>query len=237
MTDPAALQGRSLDGVLVATKAYDVSGAAQWLAHVPATAWVAVLQNGVEHEERFAPFVARDRIVPVVVACSAERLAPGRMRQRGDARLIVPDEAHGRAFVALFEGTDVRAETTPDFRSAAWRKLCLNAAGAVPAAILATGPIARRPEIAELMGALVRECVLVGRAEGAVLEDAIVDDVVERARGAKPGAMNSLHADRAAGRPLEIDARNGAIVRLGKKHGIATPWNALVVAMLEAGSC
>jgi len=33
---------------------------------------------------------------------------------------------------------------------------------------------------------------------------------------------------------MEIDARNGVIVRLGAKHGIATPVNALMVALLEA---
>jgi 2-dehydropantoate 2-reductase len=41
-------------------------------------------------------------------------------------------------------------------------------------------------------------------------------------------------ADRRAGRPMEIDARNGVIVRYGREHGIPTPMNALMVAMLEA---
>jgi 2-dehydropantoate 2-reductase len=46
--------------------------------------------------------------------------------------------------------------------------------------------------------------------------------------------MNSLHADRAAGRPTEIDARNGAIVRIGARHGIPTPCNQMSVALLVA---
>lgn len=41
-------------------------------------------------------------------------------------------------------------------------------------------------------------------------------------------------ADRLACRQLEIDARNGVIVRLGAKHGIATPLNAAMVALLNA---
>ena len=43
-----------------------------------------------------------------------------------------------------------------------------------------------------------------------------------------------MHADRVAGRPMEYDARNGVIVRLGRKHGIQAPMNALMVALLEA---
>jgi len=40
--------------------------------------------------------------------------------------------------------------------------------------------------------------------------------------------------DRRAGRRLESDARNGAVLRIGKRHGIATPLNAAVCALLEA---
>jgi len=64
------------------------------------------------------------------------------------------------------------------------------------------------------------------------------DDVIERTiatyRDASADSINSLHADRLAGRPMEVDARNGAVVRFGKKHGIATPLNKAVVALLEA---
>ena len=33
---------------------------------------------------------------------------------------------------------------------------------------------------------------------------------------------------------MEIDARNGVIVRLGRKHGIPTPMNELIVTLLNA---
>jgi 2-dehydropantoate 2-reductase len=46
---------------------------------------------------------------------------------------------------------------------------------------------------------------------------------------------NSMLADRLAGRPMEIEARNGVIVRLGEKHGIPTPLNRMAVALLRAG--
>jgi 2-dehydropantoate 2-reductase len=64
-----------------------------------------------------------------------------------------------------------------------------------------------------------------------------VEAVVEGARQAPEGAGNSMYADRLAGRPMELDARNGVIVRLGQKHAIPTPTNALLVALLSgAGS-
>lgn len=53
-------------------------------------------------------------------------------------------------------------------------------------------------------------------------------------RNAPPDSVNSLQADRMEGRPMEIEARNGVIVRLGRKHGIPTPCNQMAVALLEA---
>ena len=96
-----------------------------------------------------------------------------------------------------------------------------------------TGVIAIDP-IPELTRGMVRECLAVGRAEGAKLDVGLVDAVVEGARTAPPDALNSLIADRMAGRPMEIDARNGAVVRFGRKHGIPTPLNEMAVALLIA---
>ena len=81
---------------------------------------------------------------------------------------------------------------------------------------------------------IVRECIAVGRAEGAQLDDSLADLVIAGYQRSPPDSVNSLHADRIAGRPMETDARNGVIVRLGSKHGIPTPLNAVIVALLEA---
>jgi 2-dehydropantoate 2-reductase len=74
----------------------------------------------------------------------------------------------------------------------------------------------------------------VGRAEGAKLEDSIPDEIVGRMKRGPRDAGNSIYADRKAGRPMEYDARNGVIVRLGKKHGIGAPMNQVMVTLLEA---
>ena len=97
-----------------------------------------------------------------------------------------------------------------------------------------SGAEGRSDYVAALARGLVRACGAVGRAAGAVLGDGIVQAVVAGARKAAPDGLNSLIADRMAGRQMEIDARNGAIVRLGKKHGIPTPLNAMAVALLTA---
>jgi 2-dehydropantoate 2-reductase len=230
-------QASPVDWAIITTKTYDAAATSDWLARLvgPATR-VAVLQNGVEHVERFAPYVPAERITPAVVDIPAERGAPGRVRQRRDGTILVPQGAAGEAFVSLFAHTPIAVSTTADFRTAAWKKLALNCAGAVNALTLKPAGVARREPIADLMRALVGECVAVGRAEGADLPSDLPQTVVNGYRAGPADGINSLHADRAASRPMELDARNGVIVRLGARHGIATPVNGMVVALLEAAA-
>jgi 2-dehydropantoate 2-reductase len=228
-------QVRSVDWVLVCTKTYDSDAAARWFGGAlgPGTR-VAVIQNGVEHIERFEKHIDRARIVPVMIDLPVDRVSPGRTIQRGAAHIVVPAGRNGADFVQLFAHTNFDAKETSDFTTAIWRKLCLNSAGAVSAVLLKPAGIAHHDGVAELMRAIVRECLAVGRAEGAKLDDSIPDEIIAGARRAPRDSANSMLADRRAGRPMEYDARNGVIVRLGRKHGIAAPMNALIVALLEA---
>jgi 2-dehydropantoate 2-reductase len=224
-----------VDWVIIATKAYDAAGAARWLHRLRTEGIpVAVLQNGVEHRERFAPYVPMDSILPVVVDCPAERQSPERVRQRGVMHLKAPEGSLGRAFVDLFAGTAADATEVSDFTTVAWRKLCHNAAGVLSALLLQPSGALHDEALGETALQIVRECIAVGRAEGATLDDDVAEAVLKAYRAAPADGINSLHADRLAGRPMEIDARNGVIVRQGKKHGIPTPCNQMAVALLEA---
>ena len=233
VTDPAEIIA-PVDWVLVATKAYDVAVASAWLKPlVGPDTHVAVLQNGVEHVERFAPFVPPERIVPVVVDIPAERTAPGRIQHRRDGTVTVPAGEAGEAFAALFAESVITASTTDDFATVAWTKLSLNCVGAVNALTGQPGGVVRKAGVADLMRAMVRECVLVGRAVGADLGDHIPDWVVERTESSPPDSVNSILADRLAGRSMEWDARNGVIARLGAVHGIPTPLNQMAATLLS----
>jgi 2-dehydropantoate 2-reductase len=233
VTDPG--EAFEVDWVIVATKAYDVAGAAKWLERLCSKgAPVAVLQNGVEHQKRFAPYVPMEKILPVMVDCPAERQASDSVRQRGVMHLKVPDSALGRDFVKLFARTPADATTVPDFLSVVWRKLCFNSAGVLSALVLQPAGVVREEAVGEVALQIIRECAAVARAEGATLEENVAEVVLAAQRAAPADSINSMLADRQAGRPVEIDARNGVIVRLGRKHGIATPANSMAVALMEA---
>jgi 2-dehydropantoate 2-reductase len=233
VTDPA--QAEAVDWVLVASKGYDATATALWFSRLCAGgAPVAVLQNGIEHRERFENYVSPERLVPVVIDCPAERTQDGTVMMRGPATMKLEDTALGRDFAGLFAGRDVTIDLVSDFVTAMWWKLCVNSVGALSALALKPSGILRGEAMSRVALRMVAECAAVGRAEGAELSDSIGEDVLELYRNHPTDSVNSLLADRLAGRRMEWNERNGAIVRKGAKHRIPTPLNEMAAALLEA---
>lgn len=231
LTDPD--QAEPVDWALVVTKTYDMAGAARWLERLADGATrIAVLQNGVEHLSRFPDHAGR--VLPVIVDIPAERTAPGIVRQRRIGHMTVPAGDDGAAFARLFAQSPIELQLTDDWLTAAWAKLAINCAGAVNALTLKPSGVVADPAIAELMRGLVRECIAAGRAEGARLPDSLADEVVEGSRAGPADSINSILADRLAGRSTEADARNGVIARLGARHGIDAPLNRMAAAIIGA---
>ena len=233
LTDPS--QAGPVDWVIVATKTYDAPGAGAWVKDLcKQGAPVAVIQNGVEHRERFAPYVQMEQIVPVIIDCPAERRTPESVHQRGPAELFIQADALGRSFASLFHGSAAQITLTADFLSAAWRKLCINSAGSISALLGKPAGVFQDEAIGEATLEVVGECAAIGRAVGAILDEDLPQKVLTQYRNYPIDSVNSLLADRLAGRPMETDARIGAIVRYGRQRNIPTPRNSLLLSLLEA---
>ena len=226
-----------VDWVLLATKAYQSPGAAPWLKKLctPKTV-VAVLQNGVDHEERIAPLLeSGSEVLPVVVQIPAEKLAPGKVVQQHPGVLVVADSAAGRGFESLFEGGRTAINVTDDFVTQAWWKLMSNAAaGGICALVLRELAVAHDPEVQAIIRAMMAEIVEVARAEGAMLPDDAPEKALKLVLNAAPGHWPSITVDRREGRKLEWEVRNAVVGAKGRRHGIATPLNDLVTTLLRA---
>ncbi len=236
LTDPA--RAEPVDWVLLVTKVQQTASVAPWLARLcgPRTR-VAAMQNGIGHAERLAPLVGGATVVPVVVYYNGERFAPDHMRFRraGIHDLAVRDDADGRAFAELLEGTPMRILTSPDFVTLSWRKLLINAvANPVTALTLQRQAVFRRADVHALCLAVLEEAASVGRADGADLAPDEAARIMEVLLTYPPEAGTSMYFDRLAGRPLEIEALTGAIVAAGDRLGVPTPLNRAFLALLRA---
>jgi 2-dehydropantoate 2-reductase len=232
--DPDRVQ--RADWVLLATKAQQTQQARPWLARLcgPGSV-VVVLQNGVDHLERVRPLVASATVLPALVYIAAERVAPGRVVHRRGRRIVLPTGPSARAFAALMASSWLEVAEDDDFLTAAWRKLLSNiAANPITALTARRLGVLRDQEICELARALLAEAVAVGIAEGARLS---AEDVPRTLAfydqfGDQDGT--SMLYDREAGRPVENEQISGAVTRLGRRHGVPTPANQAMYALLGA---
>jgi 2-dehydropantoate 2-reductase len=238
ISDPQA--ATAVDWVVLATKAHHTASAAPWLARLcgPSTR-VAVLQNGIDHAARVAPFIGAGTAVPVMVYFNGERLAEDRVRLRhgGNADLEAADDASGRALAELLAGTPLSLQLTADFKTQAWRKLLINAvANPMTCLTLRRQEVLRRPDIHALCLSVLDEAVAVARADGAKVADDERARVMATLLTFPPEVGTSMYFDRLAGRPLEVEALTGAIVAAGERLGVPTPLNGALLTLLRAVS-
>gem|GEM_PF-32717 len=221
LTDPNIAE--PVDWVILCTKAQDVASAAPWLERLctPQTT-VAVLQNGIAHEERVGPFAKGATVLPAIVYYNGERLAPDHVRLRHirGHDLLVPSVPEADAFAALFAGTLIDVGISAEFITYQWRKLLVNViANPITALTRQRLGVFQRADIQGLSLGILREAVTVGRAEGARLCDNEAESILETFLGYPAEAGTSMYFDCLAGRPLEIEALNGAVVAAGRRHG------------------
>ncbi|AYD01288.1 2-dehydropantoate 2-reductase [Neorhizobium sp. NCHU2750] len=229
-----------VDWVILCTKAQDSASAAPWLANLctPETT-VAVLQNGIGHQERVAPFANGAAVLPAIVYYNGERLAHDHVRLRHirGHDLLVPQGPLAERFAALFKGTPIDVGSSEQFVTYQWRKLLINViANPITALTRQRLGIFHRKDIQDLSLAILKEAVAVGRAEGADLNENEAETIMALFLNYPPEAGTSMYFDCLAGRPLEIEALNGAVVEAARRHGIAVPLNLTMLTLLKAVS-
>ena len=234
MTSPESLAGPG-DWVILAVKAHQVPTTEAWLRALcsPKTT-VVVLQNGIEHRLLTAPLVGDATVLPAIVWTPAERVGLNTVRSPRGVRASVPNEPAGYEFADLMAGGNAEIAVTEDFMSQAWQKLCINAVAGLMAVVGCRAGVFRHRATRDLAFRLAEECAHVGRAVGASLPSNLPEQIVDDLVGMPAEMGTSILFDRLAGRPLEWEARNEVIQRLGRTHGIATPVSDVIVPLLDA---
>jgi len=238
VTEPA--DAGPADWVMLCTKAHHTPDAAPWLARLCAAGTrIAVLQNGIDHAARTAPFAGDAAILPVIVYYNGERIGPDRVRLRqvSSHDLVVADGPDGQDFARLLEGSGLRVLCTDDFRTRAWRKLLLNVVvNPVTALTLQRQSVARRADVHALCLDILAEAVAVAQADGARIGGDEPERIMKMLHAAPDGLGTSMYFDRLAGRTLEIEALTGALVAAAEQYGLPVPINRALLTLCRAVS-
>jgi 2-dehydropantoate 2-reductase len=238
--DPAALG--PVDAVLVCVKAWQVPEAARALVPMlREDGFVVPLENGVDAADQLAEVVGAPRVVGGLCRIVSFVAGPGHIRHAGAVPRVEIGERDRRpsarvsALRAAFERcAGVSVGTPPDIEVALWEKFlfiapfsAVAAAARMPAGVVRTVPQTRR-----LLEDAVREARAVAASRGVALPDDVVARTLDYVDGLPEDATASMQRDLQEGRPSELEAQTGTIVRLGREHGVAVPVNELLYACL-----
>ena len=237
--DPQELP--SCDFGIVATKAMHTEAAIRATSHAFRDGCVATVQNGLGNEETLAAHV--ERVIRGTTFPAGKILEPGHVQWdvKGDTTLgpyepqPAPFEAVERLADACTRG-GMPTHAVRDARGPQWRKVIFNASTNPIGALtgLTHGRVCERPDVRALVSGLVDEGKTVAAAQGIVL-DADPEELIDHA--ARPEVAYdhkaSMLQDVEARRATEIDYFNGGIVRFGLEHGVPTPLNQAIWALVK----
>lgn len=231
--DAAAVAGADL--VMFCVKSNDTESAgAQISPHLGADALVLTLQNGVDNADRLRTVIPAHQVAASVVYVGTEMAGPGHVRHHGRGELIIEPSARSEQVAQALAAAGVPTDISDNVRGALWGKFILNCAYNAVSAIAQRpyGENVQSPGITELMADVLDECLAVAQAEGVNVQRDI-REVVFRLAATMPGQSSSTAQDLARGKPTEIDYLNGLVVRLGAAHGIPTPANRALWALVR----
>ncbi|MFF8937453.1 ketopantoate reductase family protein [Streptomyces paradoxus] len=225
-----------VDACLVTVKGTALDAA---LARVPAPVLgdglLVPFLNGVEHPAALRARYRPDRVAPAVIRVESTRVAPGVIEHGSPFAEIdltgtdVPRprlDALAEAFAAAGPATRVLEDET----AALWAKMSFLA----PFALLTTryglplGDVRTRHR--DELTALVEETATISHACGGPADPA---QALARYDAFPAATKSSMQRDAEAGRPLELDAIGGALLRAAERHGVPAPVAARVVRELE----
>ena len=221
-----------VDAILMTVKTWQIAGAAAGLGPMIGPETVVVpLENGVDAADVLAGVVGREHVLGGLCAIVSFLVAPGHIRHAAFDPLIVLGELDNRPSdrtVRLRDtliGAGINAEIPQDIHRSLWTKFLfiatMSAVGALTRVPL--GVWRADPDIRAIADRSVREVVAVATARGIDLGADAVERTWERYDGLPAPSTSSLQRDVMEGKPSELDAQIGAVVRLGRESGVPTP--------------
>jgi 2-dehydropantoate 2-reductase len=210
----------AVDVLLVAVKAYALDDALERVAAEPTT--IVPLLNGLEHVERLRALLGGRVLAASVGRLEAYRDGPAVVAQT-TGRPVVTIVRDGRRTVeALFAAAGAEVLTASSERAVLWEKLARLAPLAAATALTQrpVGELRDDPEWRARLEVAVEEACAVAVADHVDLDPAAQWKIIE----AMPAELTTSTArDVAAGRPSELDAITGAVVRAGRTLDVPTP--------------
>jgi len=231
VTDDPSEAGK-VDAVLMCVKAWQLADAAEAIKPMlNDDTCVVPLQNGIDAPDVLASVIDRRHVLGGLAGIVSFVVEPGHIKHAASEPFVMFGELDNARtqrvenLRAAFERAGVKAEVPIDIHRAMWTKFLfiapLSAIGAITR--LPIGAWRSEPETRDLAETMLREIDALARARGIDLDANAIAMTMGRYDGLAPESTSSFQRDVMEGKPSELDAQLGAVVRLGRESGVATP--------------
>lgn len=240
-TDDPSTVG-TVDYVLVAVKSWQVADAARTLGPMLGRETAVIpLENGLYAPVELAAIVGREHVLGGLCGIVSFIVEPGHIRHAGAEPTIAFGELDNAASPRAerlrdaFVRAGVDAQIPPDIHRAMWTKFLfiapMSAVGAVTR--VPVGAWRALPATRALAVGAIRELLAIAHARGITLAPDALERTLARFDGLPPDSTSSLQRDVIDGKPSELDAQLGAVVRMADEANIDAPlFRALYAALL-----
>lgn len=233
---------KGADIILLCTKSYHTEEIAKNIKEkVNDEAIIISLQNGVENEQILASILGKERVIGSTIFVFTDSPKAGYVAHSGSGTIIL-GELNGQEteriknLEKMFNQSGIPAKISSNIMRDLWKKMFINAAyNGFTAAIGNTlEGIQSIPEAKQAYYDILKECQMVANAEGMEIEDSEVEKIMERFNQDNfQNVKSSTLQDLEKSKPVEIDAIQGAVVRIAKKHGLKAPLNNLIYSLIK----
>jgi 2-dehydropantoate 2-reductase len=199
---------------------------------------VISLQNGVESHELLGAVLGPSHILPGTYWASSHVISPGVIAEDVMAQISFGEIEDTESLRALeirkvFREAGIETEISSDPLQVIWQKfIVLSAlAGITSASLTRPKELLQYQDARKMFCDAMAEALAVGLAKGIDLSENLVQESLEYV-DSLPDFQNAMQGDYENGRATELDALSGAVIRLGKQIGVATPVHSLLYSVL-----
>lgn len=220
--------------ILLTTKAHDSEAVIKGVRRIlKLDSTILVLQNGLGNEALVSALVGPGvEVVRGLASSGVEFLVPGRIELKFSGETVLPKTQACERMKRLFDSCGLETRLADRMDVEIWRKLTLNCViNPLTALFRVTNKEIAHDSLRIIRRGIVDECISVARKEGVVLESSLQEEV--NTATISYSNKSSMCQDIIKGRKTEIDFLNGKISELGRRHGVPTPVNDVLTALIR----
>ncbi len=233
--DPAKIN--DVDVILLCVKTWQVTRAAKAIIPIiGSNTFIVPLENGVDAPSQLAEILGREHVLGGLCRIASHIASPGYIRHTGIDPYIAFGELDNRpslrsqALLKVLTQAGIGAEIPADIMLAMWQKFLfistVSGIGAVTRVPI--GAFRSHPGTRQMLESALQDCCSLARRQGILLPEDSVANTLAYIDSLPYDTIPSMQRDVMEGRPSELEAQVGTIVRMGQEYNIPTPVHTMI---------